>query len=731
MHPPTFDWVPFFEELADKLVAYEDRQAELVAFLREAQISVAEDQHEAGPIPLSVMDPFTFFAHITKHSQANQITFLSHLKGRMGIEAPVPTSFEGVPSSNAQRLWYFPYQSLRGDWEIPCLWALFHQTLAGAIQEDTFVQALGIIHVAAAKLSTGLFYVRPKEHFPFNRQVQTLLKEKGIPGTFKTLGEYQQALQFIRETFDAPFYQLSYEGWRLGQVTWDIEAPQPEPKPETEAELDPETEQTMPISAPLNLILYGPPGTGKTYQTMNRAVKIIDGEAPADRHALKRRYRELVQEKRIAFATFHQSFGYEEFVEGIRAETQEGQINYDVQPGIFLQISRAALLALGELLVTHFPASEPSQTVDYDELYDSFLQSVEKSLGKEGYRMPTSAGKQMEVVDISAQGNLNLRHEGFTRTYTTSRNRLKKLWQSFDTVSAIKHVQNDIRETIGGANFTAYWAAFNALKEFEKSFEPEADAVEGEIGLNEAEAAQKDYSELSPAQLAQADRYVLIIDEINRGNIAKILGELITLLEPSKRLGAPDEQRVILPYSKVSFGVPPNLYLIGTMNTADRSIARLDTALRRRFHFEEVMPDPALLAQQDVEGVDLAQLLHTLNQRIEYLFDRDHTLGHAYFMGIDTVAGLNQVFRDKVIPLLQEYFYGDWEKICLVLGDHDAWGKPRAQRLLQAEALEGEGLFGETPDYQAPPHYQVNPLLHMGQLPAAAFVAIYQRPAAS
>lgn len=167
--------------------------------------------------------------------------------------------------------------------------------------------------------------------------------------------------------------------------------------------------------------------------------------------------------------------------------------------------------------------------------------------------------------------------------------------------------------------------------------------------------------------------YVLIIDEINRGNISKIFGELITLIEPTKRLGSPEAVELKLPYSKKLFGVPKNLFIVGTMNTADRSIALMDIALRRRFVFKEMLPEPSLLDEVKVGEIEIRRMFEALNERIEYLYDRDHRLGHAMFLPLKTepsMAKLNEILLNGVLPLLQEYFYDDWEKIQIVLGDH-------------------------------------------------------------
>ena len=191
------------------------------------------------------------------------------------------------------------------------------------------------------------------------------------------------------------------------------------------------------------------------------------------------------------------------------------------------------------------------------------------------------------------------------------------------------------------------------------------------------------------------ERYVFIIDEINRGNISKIFGELITVIEPSKRLGMPEEVKVRLAYSQEPFGVPNNVYIVGTMNTADRSIALLDTAIRRRFDFVEMLPQPELFHDTYVEGVSIEQLLTIINKRVEILCDREHTIGHAYFMSLKedpSIQRLGSIFKNSIVPLLQEYFYGDYQKIRWVLGDYN---KEPEEQFVKALAIDYKKTFGE------------------------------------
>ncbi|EAJ0801623.1 AAA family ATPase [Campylobacter jejuni] len=414
----------------------------------------------------------------------------------------------------------------------------------------------------------------------------------------------------------------------------------------------------------LNQILYGSPGTGKTYHTIDKALEIL-GENLESRDEKKAKFDEYVKNGQIVFTTFHQSYGYEEFVEGIKPSLnsdENSQINYKVKDGIFKKLCKKALENRDDIESFNFYINDLKEKTKED------ANNPEKyfQLPNTKYSIQYRGGKTFRIKFDDMSKN--------HKDYPVSIDNIEKLYKT----SNIDEIYNS--------------AYVKAILNYLKSQD------------------LKDYKEKDEKINLP---YIIIIDEINRGNVSKIFGELITLIEPSKRLGNEEALELTLPYSGEKFGVPKNVYIIGTMNTADRSITSLDTALRRRFEFVEMMPNSDLLNNvficKDVENPNededylgddaktegyaeiLQNILISINKRIEFLLDREKTIGHAFFMSeavkfnknnwikpdeyeedwyVLSISKLKKVFQNKIIPLLQEYFYNDYALINAVLNDN-------------------------------------------------------------
>lgn len=388
---------------------------------------------------------------------------------------------------------------------------------------------------------------------------------------------------------------------------------------------------------PLNRILFGAAGTGKTFHSINHALSILENKPlevleQEDRTALKVRFDQYKEQGQIKFVTFHQSFSYEDFVEGIRAETNDvGKLTYDVKPGVFKEICDIAF-------------NQNLSHSNIDEVITNFCNEI----AEQPLQLKTKTGLTYEITYEGGKTLKCFLLESVNKgTYSLSLDTIKKL------LNGVK------LETYGMPSY----------------IKPIVSLLSDKIKFSE----EKQDIEHKP--------YILIIDEINRGNISRIFGELITLIEDTKRQGAEEALSVTLPYSKEEFSVPSNVYIIGTMNSSDRSLTGLDIALRRRFTFIEMPPKPELLNEIEVEGLNIGELLKVINQRIEVLLDRDHCIGHANFMNLKkqpTLENLTLIFKQKIIPQLQEYFFDDWSKINMVLN---------ANGMLKPKAIERSVLF--------------------------------------
>lgn len=450
----------------------------------------------------------------------------------------------------------------------------------------------------------------------------------------------------------------------------------------------------MKPKTPLNQILYGPPGTGKTYSTIDVVSEIVSPNNELSRTEKIALFDELVSENRAYFTTFHQSMSYEEFIEGIKPKTVKDQVQYEISDGIFKSICEQCLDEIKE--IKNQKITTIDSNLSFREKFNEFVKAIQLGI----VNIKTRSGIDVRLSKISVAGNMRLITGDETRDYIISMNRLEKLVSAFPNPSKIVNIHEEIRNVIGGSHSSLYYAALEAFLKFDSELQKTITLEGKELELKEMKLTKDEIYDLPP--------YFLIIDEINRGNVSAIFGELITLLEEDKRFGKVNQLFIKLPYSKEDFIVPPNLYIIGTMNTADRSVEALDTALRRRFSFVEMLPQPELITtngkakEGKIVDIDLVELLKIINNRIEVLVDRDHTIGHSYFMDVSNLDELRLAFKNKVIPLLQEYFYGDYHKIELIIGE-DFFSKPEVKNIkfaAKSDVIEREGVVYHLKDIE-------------------------------
>jgi len=568
--------------------------------------------------------------------------------------------------------------------------------------------------------------VRPPqpESLPFQLDAATLGGEQ-VRALLRLLGSVDPSISRERLLSLPEFSNLSIlkqaQGTNFKVTPVEAEAIEQLLEHDTKANgnLKPERTDVTNANNPKNLILYGPPGTGKTYQTVSKALEILDRQYfdhyKDDRKRLKGRFDEHMHSGHIEFVTFHQSFAYEDFVEGIRAETtKDGQLRYEVKDGIFKELCDRARRAPGQEAAELGLNSDPriwkisidragsSPTRDYClannqarigwtdtgdlRTLDADKNEYFKNLGTNDKSSLMAFYKEIRTGDIllCIKSSTEVLAIGVVKgDYTFDPNAPEPAGSNFPHVRPVQWIFKDLSLSLG---------SLNDDKAFTQKTVYELTRVTWDRLLQLLR--EQGYS--LPLG-GEKPRFVLIIDEINRGNISRIFGELITLVEASKREGAEEALEVTLPYSKERFSVPANVYLVGTMNTADRSLTGLDIALRRRFIFEEISPQPDLLEGIVVEGVNVGALLSVINERIEVLLDRDHCLGHSYFLPLRTdnsLSRLGHIFEQEIIPLLREYFFDDSERIRWVLNDHR---KPSVNQFLVKPESDLTKLLGDEP----------------------------------
>ena len=691
----------------------------------ENQVGVNDRDADGNVMELADMDPYTFLSFINKTGDTKRLAALTRLRDIMNLTTPAPVDVHGLPTAQAQSVWMFGYAYIRKPDDIDHLRTLYEQVENEALTAEQFEQVLKIYKVGPAKLTEALFCQKPTEFLPINGQTKPWLKKRGLPFRYENFAEYRQILDAVRQYDTRPFYEISREAylenntsaqpvqtkyycvgitlgdqgdqlprfvkegiWQNGygderekylevikaipvgsklaakssftrgprgdaesvleikaigevtansgdgqtlEVVWDEDV-EPFTLPgkgyyrKTVQEVtraediqliffhqpDQPTEP-MPFPEPRyskNIILYGPPGTGKTYETIDLAVDIVDGQKDPSHKVNKARFDQLRKEGQIEFVTFHQNYTYEDFVIGLKPDVDGEDLKFQRSYGIFYRMAKRAR--------NNYEASraggKQGRTKPFDQVLAEFIE-------------PLTAGGSI---------TLNLKQGG------------KFIITGYSERSLYYRNTNGTTHSLSKANVEAVYRAGG-------DFSGDLFSYINPIVEQLRQLSHEDV-------LTEWQNYVLIIDEINRANMSRVFGELITLLEDDKRLGGDNELTVTLPSGEL-FAVPPNLYLIGTMNTADKSLALLDIALRRRFEFMGKYPN------YDVVDGPAKSVLERLNKAIlAHHKPADFLIGHAYFIDKqpDQLPG---VFNNRVVPLLMEYFNGRIDLVKTVLKD--------------------------------------------------------------
>ena len=735
MNEATFIWSEIYEEFATKLLEYKNGRKNLISKLQNVyeEIDMKLSKMESNGEILDI-DPFTIFGLFNKGiTDDNRKRILGEIAKQFNLKNKVPFSFEGIPLVNNLRSTFFNFAEERGENDINNLWEVFESAIRYADNptqgnklkiESTYnnvIKQKGI----QWNITMGLYWIRPNTYINLDsKNREFIIKQKILPeqfikevNQFKNVPNGEQYIQLcdllLEKIKDG---QYGYRDFKeLSFIAY-----------ERNMSVDTVTQHnTQNTDIAKNTILYGPPGTGKTYNTVMYAVAIIENKKLEE--IKKENYTEVIdrynkykEDGLIEFTTFHQSYGYEEFIEGIKPvihsdEEDETDIQYEVVPGLFKKFCDIA----GKPILR-----KEKCDIGINESPTIWKISLEGS-GENSTRTECMKNEHIRIgYDEYGREITNLfkgvagRHILNYFINDMSIGDIVMSCYDCNTVDAIGVVTGEYEwhdeypeyKRLRKVNWIVKGIKENIIKINNGSRLSNPTVYKLRMDLSDVMEIIEKYSKNTIEVEEKKKNHVFIIDEINRGNISKIFGELITLIEPTKRIGQTEGQKVRLPYSQKLFGVPNNVYLIGTMNTADRSIATIDTALRRRFNFKEMLPDEEVLDGIYVEDVSIKDIFIKINKRITVLFDREHTLGHAYFLplkGAPTIETLADIFENSIIPLLQEYFYEDYEKIRMVLGDNQKDSEDK--QFITIEENDYNDLFGDTDyDFDEMSTYKIN-----------------------
>ena len=679
-----FTWMPFYKEFAEKLLQFQTDRKKLLKLIYNNRATLLADylHDEGGKDDLFTdIDPFTTFGIFNRGvKKENRIRSAELFKELLNMSANVPEDFVGIPILNNQKSHFFGFRRDREANDIDNLWSLFVKV----VKKENFEDEYNIVirqYIIRVNITMALFWIRPEDFLAFDSTNRAYLKEQYgviLPNKAPEYSEYMSILDDIKEKIkkgiikEKTFYELSANA---NNGTLD------------EAELTWYDDVVRTWERRKNVVLYGAPGTGKTYDVPELAVRLCDPAfmvAEPSREEIVSRYNQLKTEKRIAFTTFHQSLDYEDWIEGLRPVVNENsQVTYEIESGIFKKLCEEAErpvvkdkqvgIADNAVVWKVSLAGTGDNPVRSDCMKNSYIR-----IGWDGYGPVISDETDWSIYNGEGKQILD--------AYI---NKMKigdivMSCYSSQTIDAIGVVVSDYEFDDSLPNYKRVRRVNWLVKNINENIVEMNDGKTMTLGtvyrlnsitLDNVKSILEKYD--TSSKMEENDKaYVMVIDELNRGNVSKVFGELITLLEADKRKGRINAESVVLPYSKKGFHIPNNVYLIATMNTADRSLGSLDYAIRRRFAFiaekpfgldvegfiEELFEKVSSLFVKNFDeykesGWDPTMKLEPADTLSEEYKPEDVWIGHSYFLMQDEEGEDNTSNRllYEIIPLLEEY----------------------------------------------------------------------------
>ena len=680
----SFTWIPYYKEFAQRLTQFQKDRKRLLNLIYdnrdELLAKYLHDQGGEGDL-LEDIDPFTVFGLFNRGiKHENRINSAKLFKNILDIKVDIPKDFEGIPVLNNQKSHFFGFRSHRGKNDIQNLWNLFIKV----VNDENFEEEYNTVikqFIIKVNITMGLFWIRPEKFLAFDRTNRQYLKEQygiKLPNKAPEYSEYMKILDSINkkmasgEIKENTFYELSANANNLGYDNSDYDS-----------YLEWGSFYTELWKKRKNIILQGAPGTGKTYRIPELVVRLCEPEFDANnatRKELMSVYNRLKEEKRVMFTTFHQSMDYEDWLEGLRPVLENDQVTYKIESGIFKRLCTEAERPLSakkdvnisdEAIVWKVSLSGTGDNpvrrdcmkngyirIGWDGYGENITEETDWSIhNREGKTILNAFINTMKVGDVvmSCYSSRTIDAIGIvTGEYEWHDN-----FEHYKRVRRVKWLVKDINEDIVKLNDDKTMTLGTVYRL-------------NAITLDKVKSLLDKY-EASKTLIDNNKPYVIVIDEFNRGNVSKIFGELITLLEPDKRKGMRNAESVLLPYSKKEFYIPSNVFLVATMNTADRSLDTIDYAIRRRFAFITVKPQEIdddnfnselfrevsslFISNYDEYAEsgfdDTIKLLPAETLSEEYR-PEDVWIGHSYFI-MDGEYALQDRLLFEIIPLLEEY----------------------------------------------------------------------------